>query len=60
MICGDFGVATDLVENVLGEPGGGPVMVGNTMNGGDSLALASSGEQKLGRFEKMKDWRGLN
>ena len=45
---GDFLVAADLVENILGEPSVRLVVVRNTVDGGDSLSLATARQQELG------------
>jgi hypothetical protein len=52
---GNFLVAADLVENVLGEPGVGVVVVRDTVNGGNGLGLATARQQELGRLVKMEE-----
>ncbi|GMF74269.1 unnamed protein product [Aspergillus oryzae] len=50
-----FRVATDLVEDVLGEPGLLLVLVGNAVDSMDSLGLATTREQELRRLVEVEE-----
>lgn len=45
-----LGYATQLVEELGSEPGGGPVLERNALDGGDGLVLAAAGHEELGRL----------
>ncbi|KFZ25065.1 hypothetical protein V502_00444 [Pseudogymnoascus sp. VKM F-4520 (FW-2644)] len=59
--CGEFLVwdllyaASYRVENLLADPGLGLVLVGNTSDDGDGLALAATAEQELWRLKQVEE-----
>ena len=47
-------VATDLVQDLLGEPGLLAVVVGNSVDDGDGFGLATAGQEEFGRLEEVE------
>lgn len=48
-------MTANLVENILGEPGFGSVVVCERMNNGDCLPLSTSAQEKLRGFKEMEE-----
>ena len=51
----NFLVATDLVQDLLGEPCLLPIVVGNSVDDGDGFSLATAGQEEFGRLEEVEE-----
>jgi hypothetical protein len=48
-------ISTDLVQDLFGEPGGSPVLVGDSVNSSHGLVLTTAGHQELRGFVERKE-----